>query len=200
MKNLSGWIFDLDGTLTKPTHDFDFIRECLKVPAGELILEYSQSLSIEESKPLLNKLSKMEQSVIKNTQIAEGANSLIKFLHTQSYEIGILTRNTKDNAIQTLIHIGLYKFFRPEFIIGRDEQKPKPSPEGISYLLSKWNKKLTNAVIIGDYRLDLEAGRNAGISTILIGQATDEDTEKLADYQFSNLSKLKSSLESQLLF
>ena len=70
MKNLSGWIFDLDGTLTKPTHDFDFIREYLKVPAGELILEYSQSLSIEESKPLLNKLSKMEQSVIKNTQIA----------------------------------------------------------------------------------------------------------------------------------
>ena len=200
MKTLSGWIFDLDGTLTKPTHDFDFIRECLKVPAGELILEYSQSLPIEESKPLLNKLSKMEQSVIKNTQIAEGANSLIKFLHTQSYEIGILTRNTKDNAIQTLIHIGLYKFFRPEFIIGRDEQKPKPSPDGISYLLSKWNKKLTNAVIIGDYRLDLEAGRNAGISTILIGRATDEDTERLADYQFSNLSKLKSSLESQLLF
>ena len=200
MKTLSGWIFDLDGTLTKTTHDFDFIRECLKVPAGELILEYSQSLPIEESKPLLNKLSKLEQSVIKNTQIAEGASSLIKFLHSQSCEIGILTRNTKDNAIQTLIHIGLYKFFRPEFIIGRDEQKPKPSPEGISYLLSKWNKKLNNAVIIGDYRLDLEAGRNAGISTILIGQATDEDTEKLADYQFSNLSELKSSLESQLQF
>ena len=75
-----------------------------------------------------------------------------------------------------------------------------PRQKRISYLLSKWNKKLNNAVIIGDYRLDLEAGRNAGISTILIGQATDEDTEKLADYQFSNLSKLKSSLVNQLLF
>ena len=84
MKTFSGWIFDLDGTLTKPTHDFDLIRERLAVPAGKLILEYSQSLPIEESKPLLNKLSKMEQSVIKNTQIAEGANSLIKFLHNQS--------------------------------------------------------------------------------------------------------------------
>ena len=200
MKIFSGWIFDLDGTLTKPTHDFDFIRESLAVPADELILEYSQSLPIEDSKLLLNKLSKLEQSVIKNTQIAEGANSLIKFLHSQSFEIGILTRNTKDNAIQTLTHIGLNKFFLPEFIIGRDEQKPKPSPEGIYYLLSKWNKKLNTSVIVGDYRLDLEAGRNAGISTILIGQATDEDTEKLADFQFSNLSKLKSSVENHLLF
>ena len=200
MKTFSGWIFDLDGTLTKPNHDFDFIRECLAVPAGELILEYSQSLPIEESKLLLNKLSKLEQSVIKSTQVAQGANSLIKFLHSQSCEIGILTRNTRDNAIQTLAHIGLHEFFRPELIIGRDEQKPKPSPEGIHYLLSKWGKKPNNAVIIGDYRLDLEAGRNAGISTILIGQATDEDMEKLADYQFSNLSKLKSSLENHLLF
>ena len=132
----------------------------------------------------MNKLSKLEQSVIKNTQIAEGASSFIKFLHSQACEIGILTRNTKDNAIQTLTHIGLNEFFLPEFIIGRDEEKPKPSPEGIYYLLGKWNKTLNTAVIVGDYRLDLEAGRNAGISTILIGQDSDEDTEKLADFQF----------------
>ena len=199
MKTFSGWIFDLDGTLTKPTHDFDFIRERLAVPEGKLILEYSQSLPIEESEPLLNKLSKLEQSVIKNMQIAEGASSLIKFLHSQSCEIGILTRNTKDNAIQTLTHIGLKEFFLPEFIIGRDEEKPKPSPEGIYYLLGKWNKKFNTAVIVGDYRLDLEAGRNAGISTILIGQDFDEDTVKLADFQFSNLSNLKSSVEKHIL-
>ena len=81
MKTLSGWIFDLDGTLTEPTHDFDFIRKRLGVPLGKHILEYSQSIPNEESIPLLNKLSSLEQSVIKDTQIAEGAYSLIKLLH-----------------------------------------------------------------------------------------------------------------------
>ena len=199
MKALSAWIFDLDGTLTESTHDFDFIRKRLGVPPGKHILEYSQSIPSEESIPLLNKLSSLEQSVIKDTQIAEGAYSLIKLLHSKSYPLGILTRNTKENAIETLAHIGLNKFFLREFIIGREQQNPKPSPEGIYYLLGKWKKNLNSGVIVGDYRLDLEAGRNAGISTILIGDITDKSTEELADFQFQTLSELKNSVENHLL-
>ena len=46
--NYKYWIFDMDGTLTIPQHDFDEVCKRLDIPAGSQILEYIQSLPTED--------------------------------------------------------------------------------------------------------------------------------------------------------
>ena len=44
------WVFDLDGTLTLPVHDFAVIRQALGVPQGIDILGYLASLPDAEAR------------------------------------------------------------------------------------------------------------------------------------------------------
>ena len=197
MRNCSKWIFDLDGTLTEDQHDFDLIRSRLGVPPGRLILEYSETLPKEESKVLLDKLAILERDVIRKTQVANGAKPLLHLLRSRSHFLGILTRNTRKNAIKTLKKIGLKEFFPDELIVGREEKIPKPDPEGIFYLLHKWKTDSKNCAIVGDYCLDLEAGRRAGIITILVDTSKEERWENLSDFRVGSLLEMKSLLEKR---
>ena len=197
MRNCSKWIFDLDGTLTEDQHDFDLIRSTLGVPPGRLILEYSESLPEEESKILLDKLAVLERDVIGKTQAANGAEPLLQLLRSRSHFLGILTRNTRKNAIKTLRKVGLKKFFPDELIIGREEKNPKPDPEGIFYLLDKWKTDSKNCAIVGDYSLDLEAGRRAGIITILVDTSREKRWGNLVDFRVSSLLEIKNLLEKR---
>jgi len=197
MRNCSKWIFDLDGTLTENQHDFDLIRSKLGVPHGRLILEYSESLPEEKSKVLLNKLAILEGDVIRKTQVANGAKSLLHLLRSRSHFLGILTRNTRENAIKTLEKVGLKEFFPDEVIVGREEKIPKPDPEGIFYLLNKWKTNSQNCAIVGDYSLDLEAGRRAGIVTVLVDTSKEKRWENLTDFRVGLLLEMKNLLEKR---
>ena len=44
-----GWVFDLDGTLTLPVHDFGMIRRELAIPDGADILGHLDTLDSEEA-------------------------------------------------------------------------------------------------------------------------------------------------------
>ena len=60
----------------------------------------------------------------------------------------------------------LAKFFDPAHVLGRDEAVPKPDPDGIRKLLAAWGAAPATAVMVGDFRYDLEAGRRAEVTTI----------------------------------
>jgi hypothetical protein len=49
LKSRNSWVFDLDGTLTLPMHDFAFIRHELAIPDGSDILEHLGTLLPEEA-------------------------------------------------------------------------------------------------------------------------------------------------------
>ena len=184
MKNFSKWIFDLDGTLTQNNLDFDKIRDELKIPNNALILEYMQKLPHKEAHELQEKLSLLESQMIAGTKVATGAINLLSILSSKELPVAILTRNTKENAIQTLKQTKLSGYFKIETVIGRTEANPKPSPDGIHLILKKWQKNKENCVIVGDYILDIECGRNAGISTIYVNNL---DSCNLADFSVDSL-------------
>ena len=196
MRNCSKWIFDLDGTLTKDQHDFNLIRTKLGVPTGHLILEYTESLPDHESKNLLNKLADLEKEIIKDTRIADGARELLEVLKSRSHCMGVLTRNTKENALATLKNVGLKDFFPDNLIVGREEEKPKPDPNGIFYLLKKWKTNRNDCAIVGDYSLDLEAGRRAGIVTILVDPSDQTRWADLTDFRVTSLIEIRNFLEN----
>ena len=191
MHKFSKWIFDLDGTLTKTQHNFDHIRNELDIPDGELILEYVDSLPSSEANILLARLSQLEKETIADAQIAEGAMPLLELLQSRSNNLGILTRNTQENAIQTLEKIDLKRFFSDDVIVGREQGPPKPAADGVLYLLNKWKTNQDDCVIVGDFHLDLKTGRNAGVMTILVGELDQKDcNSNLIDFSVHSLFEI----------
>ncbi|WP_315980139.1 hypothetical protein [Aliamphritea spongicola] len=89
------WVFDLDGTLTRPVHDFAHMRRELGIPEGEMILETIEQAPEPRKQQLLQRLDELEGHYARQAQPAEGVQDLIIRLHRAGCKLGILTRNKK---------------------------------------------------------------------------------------------------------
>ncbi|WP_339843079.1 HAD family hydrolase [uncultured Halopseudomonas sp.] len=168
MREAKAWIFDLDGTLTLAQHDFVAIREELGIPADEDILSYLKTLPQAQAGELSRQLDAIELRLARDVAAAPGAASLIRHLRDSGKQLGILTRNLQSVAVSSLEVLGIADCFEAEHILGRAEALPKPDPAGIHHLLELWSVEPHEAVMVGDFRFDLEAGRAAGCRTCLL--------------------------------
>lgn len=184
------WIFDLDGTLTKPVHDFAFIRQELAIPIGSDILEHLQTLAPADAALRHARLNEIELELARDAEAAEGALALVTALGLLGYRVGILTRNTREIALLTLEAIDADRNFPWQSIIGREEAPPKPDPEGISLLLSSWGAEAEDAVMVGDYLFDLQAGRAAGAATLHVGRPDGQRWPECTDFAVTSLVEL----------
>lgn len=77
-----------------------------------------------------------------------------------------------------------------EEVVGIDQDFPrKPDPASLNYLIDTFHLERTDTMMIGDRRLDIEAGKNAGVATCLY----DIDHflgEIPADYVVGNLYEI----------
>lgn len=184
------WVFDLDGTLTLAVHDFDALRRELGLPSGLPILEALQNRPEEEVGVLMRRLDALEADLVSATGPAPGAADLLQGLSEQCCKVGVLTRNSFENACATLVHCGFSDYFDPAAVIGRAEALPKPNPDGILQLLRRWGASPGDAVMIGDFRYDLEAGRAAGVATVSVDPSGQHEWASLADVCVETLSEL----------
>ena len=160
------WIFDMDGTLTVAVHDFDAIRAELGLPEDRPILEALAALPDAESAPLYRQLDEIELELARSARAEVGARELLQALQERGRRLGILTRNSLPNALETLRACGLERFFDPACVLGRDEAAPKPDPDGIRRLLARWSADPEEGLMIGDCLFDLMAGRTAWLGTV----------------------------------
>ncbi len=160
------WIFDLDGTLTVAVHDFDAIRAELGLRPGQPILEQLAALPTDVAAPLHRQLGDIERDLADGARAQPGAAALLEALAGRGAKRGILTRNRQDLAWRTLRAAGLDRWFEEGDVLGRDDAPPKPSPAGIVALLERWAVPGSDAVMVGDYLFDLQAGRAAGTATV----------------------------------
>ena len=164
----SCWIFDLDGTLTLPVHDFDAIRKTLGLPEGRPILEALAELPPSEAADLHRQLEEIEQGLAERGRPWPEVGEVLGNLASRGARLGILTRNTHSLARVTLAAAGLDLFFETTAILGRTDADPKPSPAGVERLLEHWDCRAEDTVVVGDYLFDLQAGRAAGCRTVLV--------------------------------
>lgn len=169
------WIFDMDGTLTVAVHDFDAIRDALGIAPGLPILEAIAQKPAGEAAEMSAQLDVLELEFARRARPQPGVIDLLEHLVAEGRRLGIVTRNGLDLAFETLSNAGLEPFFPPESVIARTCAPPKPSPAGIELLLTRWEMPAGNAVMVGDYRFDLDAGRAAGAMTVYF----DPDKESL---------------------
>jgi HAD superfamily hydrolase (TIGR01509 family) len=189
------WIFDLDGTLTLPVHDFAAIRTALGMAESDPdILRFLASLPAAEAAAREARLIEIEYELAAKTAAAPGAVRLLDRLLRRGSQVGILTRNRREIALHTLDQIGLSQYFTPQAILGRDEAEPKPHPEGIEKLLDAWGNAPDEAVMVGDYLYDLQVGRAAGTATIHVDASRAFPWPELADLAVANLEELAEGL------
>ena len=184
------WIFDLDGTLTVAVHDFNSIRNELGIPEGLPIIKTLMSLPENESIHLRKKLNDIEEKIASNAIPAPGVKKLIEKLFRLDYKMGILTLNSRENALFTLNVLGLSKFFKKDLVVGRWCTEPKPSPKGIQKMLQYWGIKPCEALMVGDYLYDLQVGRAAKIATIHVDPTGAFSWPELADFKVKSLAEL----------
>lgn len=183
------WIFDLDGTLTQPVHDFDHIRRELGIAQNDDILATLEALPEDEKQQRAAQLNDLELYYAEQARPAPGVLELLECLAESSCQLGILTRNTREIALSSLEAIGALRYFDASAVLGRDDARPKPDAHGIQLLLEKWSCNPEQAVMVGDYCHDLASGRAAGAFTVHVDDR-DRHWPELTDLRVESLSEL----------
>jgi HAD superfamily hydrolase (TIGR01509 family) len=149
-------------------HDFAGLKAALGLPADRDVLAGIALRPTQEQDALRAAVRDWERQHLEQARAAPDAPSLLERLRTQGCHLGILTRNTRSTALETLDRIGLSDAFAPEDVLGRDSARPKPHPDGVLALLGRWGRAPGESVMVGDYVHDLEAGRSAGAAAIWV--------------------------------
>jgi len=184
------WIFDMDGTLTVPSHDFDAVRVELGIPDGVHILEHLDTLSEAEALPRHERLKEIEWQHARAAQVDDGASKLLEQLHRMDCRLGVVTRNSREITRETLRVCGLTHYFAEGTVIAREDATPKPEPDGIQQVASHFQVPVEKTVMVGDYIHDLQAGKAAGADTVWVDHEGDGKFAEHADYIVSRLGDI----------
>ena len=197
LNQCSAFIFDMDGTLTVPQHDFDEIRSALDIPQGSLILEHLDGLPNEQRQRKRAQLNQIEAEIAAESQPAPGLFELLQWLRDHKIDIAVLTRNSLDNARISLQAIGVLDMFSKQTLVGREEAEPKPHPAGIELLAHRLGTAPRRCAMIGDYRHDLEAATAAGAHSVHIRHPNTPSWSALTNTTVASLHELLHRLVHQ---
>lgn len=182
--------FDLDGTLVEFNIPFDLIRERLGIRKRFVLEAILEEKDEKRRIEMLRILEDFELRSAENSRLAFYTKELLDFLRSSGIIYGIVTRNSRKS-----VEIVAKKFsLHFDFIISRDDAKPKPSDEPIKILIEKFNVKSEDVLVVGDFLFDLIAGKKAGAKTALIvhdkNKEMVESFKVYADYTFHSLKEL----------
>ena len=180
-KPVGAVIFDLDGTLTKPYFDFDAIRREIGLPTEPktTILEALEQMTAQQRARAKEILHRHEENGAQASELREGAREVVAAIRKRSIPVGILTRNSR-RSVQTVITRHGLEF---DWLHAREDGPIKPSPESVLDICGRFGVAPESAWVIGDHQFDLQAGNQAGATTVLmIGDGPQPDFAQQADH------------------
>lgn len=196
-------IFDMDGTLidsaTDITLSINYVRKN-HYDLGELSevfvvnainasernlasLFYETEHYDEDAKALFEE--HYHTQCIQNVRAYNGIAEILSILHSQGCILGVATNAPSIFAKRMLSHLQLSDYFT--HIIGADNVKhPKPDPQMLQLHLEHHGFVATRdrAWMVGDNSKDMEAARNANISSIFAAWGFSE--HGMGDYLVTN--------------
>jgi HAD superfamily hydrolase (TIGR01549 family) len=183
-------LFDMDGTLTLPNHDFRAIKADMGLPPNIMILEELERIEGEapqRARELRAILERHEARAAESAEPRAGAREVVKALHDTGIRTGLITRNARRFVRLTLRRIGLTF----DVVVAREDAPPKPSPEPLHRACRELGTTAARAWMVGDYKYDIEAGRAAGCAaTILLLDPGHRPFEHEATFVIQELGEL----------
>ncbi len=128
----------------------------------QAVKEFVPELTKKQAEITADKWSKKYFNYVKHTKLKKGIKKILTELKGKK-RLAVVTNRTRTSVLKfhKVIH-----FF--EFIVtSKDVKKPKPSPEGIKKVLRHFRLKPEQAIFVGDTIADFEAGKKAGVKTII---------------------------------
>jgi len=181
---------DLDGTLVEFNIPFELIREKLGIKERFILERIMEEKDEKKKLEMLRILEDFELESAKNAKLSFYALELLNFLRKSGIIHGIVTRNSR-RSVEVIAKKFNLKF---DFIVSRDDAKPKPSDEPIRILMSRFGVKGDETLVVGDFLFDLLAGKKAGARTALIVHSRNlgmlKSFKPYADYIFYSLKEL----------
>ncbi|TKJ38699.1 MAG: hypothetical protein CEE38_03065 [Planctomycetes bacterium B3_Pla] len=181
-------IFDLDGTITQPYFDFDAIREEIGLArdAGP-VLESMEKMTAQERQEAERILHYHENKAVAESQLNAGAEQTLSALRAAGIHIGVLTRNTRDNALT----IARKHNLRFDAVIGREDGPVKPDAFGVVQLCRQFGAEPEETLVVGDYLFDLLCAKAAGaVAVLLANHNRAGEFAEHADFCVENISEI----------
>lgn len=196
MSSIKAVIFDLDGTITEPFFDFDAIRAemGLSKDAGP-ILEAMEKMPPGRRKKAQKILDYHEHLAVRESKLNPGAKETLNLIRKKNIKIGILTRNTKDNAFAIAEKHNLHF----DAVVSREDGPVKPDAFGVLELCRIFSVPPAQTLVVGDYLFDLLCAKAAGSIAVLLKNHRDADKfSQFADFTVSNLPQLLDIIQNQI--
>ncbi len=156
-------IFDMDGTITRPFLDFARIRA--EIGLGEPLLESMLALPPGPGRDrAFAILERFESEAAEASQLNDDAAEILSFLAARGVPAALVTRNSRLSARRVIEKHEL----RFEIVVTREDAPAKPRPEPLWLICERAGVPPSRALMVGDFRLDVVAGRAAGTRTALL--------------------------------
>jgi 2-phosphoglycolate phosphatase len=186
MRSIRTVLFDLDGTLLdtapdladalnavliehrRPALPFETIRGVVSHGAIALIrLGFALDESQPDFQPLrLRLLTLYRDNIACKTRPFPGMDELLEQLEQRGYTWGVVTNKPSWLTEPLLKALGLYD--RAACVVSGDTLKMrKPHPAPLLHACELTGSRPEHCVYVGDAERDMEAGRNAGMRTLL---------------------------------
>ncbi len=82
------------------------------------------------------------------------------------YKLGVVTSSSKKVTLKLLEDFGILKYF--DVVVGGMDTEPKPAPDPILKACEMLGVKPTETVYVGDTLPDIEAGKAAGCTVVIV--------------------------------
>ncbi len=194
--SIAAVLFDFDGTLTRPGGiDYAAIKRAIGCPPGIAILEFLDQLTENPRRESQAVLERYEAEAAAAAQPNEGAEDLICWMRARGIPMGLLTRNSRNSVCAALANFERVALEDFAVVITRaDVARPKPHPEGVRLAAERLRLSAAELAVVGDYRYDIEAGRQAGALTFFLTNGSPPPPDLAADVFLQSLHELPALL------
>ena len=162
----------------------DIHRHAICFSISSLFAEYAQRENMDVR--LLNqRYSEISSGKYMDIKIMKHGKEVLQDLKNQGVENYVFTHRGK-TTIPVMDHLGLMPFFR-EIVTSQNGFSRKPNPEGLNYLMEKYDLDPASTYYVGDRKLDMECAKNAGIPGILYMPEGSFDVSGAESYRIQDL-------------
>lgn len=201
------YLFDMDGTLVdtaniimasfnkalenngvKRLSSRDFYDKMFGVPPQRI----GEVLDIDKTKTKSILLDFMGQwtKQLPEVKVFESADSTLKKLKKSGKKLGVVSASPNEIIEKTLASTNLLGYFGA--IVGSDDvTRHKPHHDPVTLALKRLKASPSETLFIGDTKFDMQAGRDAGCTTVLFNNGRNKyPNEVNSDYTIERISEI----------
>ena len=208
MRDIKLVIFDLDGTLVdayaainnsfnyvmrklglKP-QSADTIRRAVGWGDANLLRPYVDGRNLKRALRLYRNHHK--HSLLAYSRLYPHARRLLRHLKSGGYKLAVASNRPTEFSLILLKHLRLIDLF--DYVLCADKLKyGKPHPQILNKIIRRFAFKKPQVLYAGDMAIDAQAGRRAGVKTVIVtgGSSSNFEIKKEKPFKIiSGISKL----------